>query len=450
MSDDTGWLWALDGWIIAAGVLCAIASSLVGNFLVLRRMSMLGDAVSHAVLPGLAAAFLITGSRHSLPMFVGAAIVGVLTALLTQWIRSFGKVDEGASMGVVFTTLFALGLVMIVRAADTVDLDPGCVLYGAIEFTPLDTIRWLGVDVPRVVITLGIVSLLNLAFVIVAYKELKLTSFDPSLADTMGLRSSWVHYTLMTLVAITAVASFESVGNILVVAMMVVPAAAASLLTDRLPWLIVTSAIIGTLSAILGHLAAIHVPAAFGFASTSTAGMMALAAGSLFLLAMVFGPKNGLVIQAVRRQHLALSILGDDVIAYIYRDEEKQSVAPEHATPVSRQWLQKRLLATTGATSVVLWWYRATGRLEKSQLGYRLTDKGRRSAVLLVRSHRLWEQYLVDQAGMASDRIHGQAERLEHFTTRDVRNKLERETEFPQSDPHGSPIPAERESDRQG
>src|SRR5690606_38844964 len=132
------WLWELDGWIIAAGVLCATAASLLGNFLVLRKMSMLGDAISHAILPGLAVAFFLSGSRQSVPMFIGAALVGVLTALLTQWIHDFGKVDEGASMGVVFTTLFALGLVLIVQTADYVDLDPGCVLYGAIELTPLD------------------------------------------------------------------------------------------------------------------------------------------------------------------------------------------------------------------------------------------------------------------------------------------------------------------------
>lgn len=443
MDDASNWMWELDGWIVAAGVLCAVASSLVGNFLVLRRMSMLGDAVSHAVLPGLAAAFLITGSRHSFPMFIGAAIVGVLTAILTQWIRNFGKVDEGASMGVVFTTLFALGLVMIVQAADRVDLDPGCVLYGAIEFTPLDTVLIFGWDVPRVVITLGIVTLINLLFVVVFYKELKLTSFDPSLADTMGLRSAWIHYTLMTLVAITAVASFESVGNILVVAMMVVPAAAASLLTDRLPWLMVASAVIGAMSAIFGHLAAIHVPGMFGYASTSTAGMMALVAGLLFSLVLVLSPKNGVLVNLIRRQRLSFSILGDDVLAYIYRVEEKQGVAPESLRSMTRPWLQKQLLSSPLATSLVLFWFRLTGKLDWQGNGYMLSPTGRTSAASLVRSHRLWEQYLVDQAGVASDRIHGQAEQLEHFTDRSFRDELERETEFPSSDPHGSPIPAE-------
>jgi manganese/zinc/iron transport system permease protein len=177
MDTVSDWLWELDGWIVLAGILCAVSASLVGNFLVLRRTSMLGDAISHAVLPGLAVAFLVTGSRQSLPMFAGAALVGILTAAMTQWIRDTGKVDEGASMGVVFTTLFALGLVLIVRAADTVDLDPSCVLYGAIELTPLDTIPMdvsgIGVvELPRVVIMLGIVTVINLAFVILFFKEL--------------------------------------------------------------------------------------------------------------------------------------------------------------------------------------------------------------------------------------------------------------------------------------
>src|SRR6056297_458775 len=140
--------WGLDGWIILAGALSAVASALLGNFLVLRRMSMLGDAISHAVLPGLAAAYFLSGTRSSLPMFLGAVLVGIITAFFTEWIRGAGKVDEGASMGVVFTSLFALGLVMIVQAADQVDLDPGCVLYGAIELTPLDTIEIGSIFIP--------------------------------------------------------------------------------------------------------------------------------------------------------------------------------------------------------------------------------------------------------------------------------------------------------------
>jgi len=279
-------------------VLCAAACALVGSFLVLRRMSMMGDAISHAVLPGLAVAFLLTESRASLPMFLGAAVAGVLTAMFTEWIRGAGKVDEGASMGVVFTTLFALGLLLVVQAADHVDLDPGCVLYGAIELTPLDTVRVGGHDIPRVVLTLGTVFLLNLTCVLLLYKELKISSFDPALATTLGIHARLMHYLLMSLVALTAVAAFESVGNILVVAMLIVPAATAHLLTDRLSTMIALAVLFGAASAVLGHVGAIALPAAFGYQSTNTAGMMALMSGLLFALALVFAPRQGILSRA--------------------------------------------------------------------------------------------------------------------------------------------------------
>src|SRR5690606_31556631 len=128
-------LWtSFDTWIVVLGALSAMACAVLGNFLVLRRMSMMGDAISHAVLPGLAGAYLISASRASVPMFIGAVVVGILTAWLTQLLNRTGKVDEGASMGVVFTALFAIGLIMIRRAADAVDLDPNCVLYGDLNF----------------------------------------------------------------------------------------------------------------------------------------------------------------------------------------------------------------------------------------------------------------------------------------------------------------------------
>jgi len=431
------WNWALDGWIVAAGVLCAVASALVGNFLVLRRMSMLGDAISHAVLPGLAAAFFLTGSRDSLPMFVGAALVGVLTALATESIRRFGKVDEGAAMGVVFTALFALGLVLIVQAADRVDLDPGCVLYGAIEMTPLDTVAIAGFDIPRVVIVLGAVLLLNLLAVTLFYKEFKIASFDPSLATTLGYSDSIMHYLLTTLVAITAVASFEAVGNILVVAMLIVPPATALLCTHRLRTMIVLSVVFAALAAVLGHLGAIAVPRLFGYRSTSTAGMMAATAGLLFGVALLLAPRQGIVIASLRKSALSLRILAEDVLALLYRAEERQSPGMDRGglgrVLDAASWRMRLALAALARRGDVV---AAGGR-------YTLTDRGREQAKVLVRSHRLWERYLATTAGLGENLIHGRAEQLEHFTDRELRGQLDQEMENPRLDPHGSPIPPE-------
>jgi len=437
MLNMLNWNWSLDGWIVAAGALCAVAASLLGNFLVLRRMSMLGDAISHAILPGLAAAFFFSGSRSSVPMFLGAVAVGVLTAMFTEWIRSAGNVDEGASMGVVFTSLFALGLLIIVQAADHVDLDPGCVLYGAIEMTPLD--RWqIGAwEIPRVVVVLSIVTLVNALFVVVFYKELKISSFDPALATTIGFPAALVHYLLMTLVAVTAVASFESVGNILVVAMFVVPPSAAYLLTDRLDRMLVLSVLLAIASAVLGHLAARAIPNWFGFQSTTTAGMMAVAAGGLFTAALLFAPRHGVLVKAGRRRLLAWRILSEDVIAYLYRCEERGE------TPPTTNQLQDALLAGPLATRFMLQVQQTWKRIEPSGDGFRLTVGGREQAQHLVRAHRLWESYLVAEAGLPTERIHDKAESFEHYTTRDLRDRLDDETATPEVDPHGRPIPPE-------
>lgn len=300
---------AIDTWIVVVGVLAAVSCALLGNFLVLRKMSMMGDAISHAVLPGLAIAFILTGARASLTMFIGAAIAGVLTALFTQWISKFGNVDRGASMGIVFTTLFALGLILIVHAADHVDLDPGCVLYGAIELTPLDVV-WrpelfgMVLDVPRPALVLTGVTLLNLFFILLFFKELRISSFDPELATTMGISANLMHYLLMTLVAITTVAAFEAVGSIIVIAMLITPAAAAHLLTDRLGLMILISVVLAALSAVLGHLSALVVPGWIGFESASTSGMMAVMSGLVFAVALFLAPRYGIVSRKFGRKEM--------------------------------------------------------------------------------------------------------------------------------------------------
>lgn len=299
------WL-PLDTWIVIIGALCAAACALPGCFLVLRQMSMMGDAISHAVLPGLAIGFLLSGSRTSLVMFVAAVLTGIITAVFTHWVSYFGRVDRGAAMGVVFTTLFAVGLLLIVRAADHVDLDPGCVLYGAIELTPLDTALQVTfgeqvIGVPRAALVLGGVLLMNIVVIVALFKEFRISSFDSELATTCGIPAAWMHYLLMTLVAVTTVASFEAVGSIIVIAMLVVPAATAHLLTDRLGVMLWISAMFGALAALSGHVGAIVLPPLFGYDSTNTAGMMALASGMLFVMTWLFAPRYGLVGKSRKR-----------------------------------------------------------------------------------------------------------------------------------------------------
>jgi manganese/zinc/iron transport system permease protein len=427
----------LDSWIVITGALSAMACALLGNFLVLRRMSMMGDAISHAVLPGLAIAFLITGSRESLPMLIGAVAIGVVTSFLVQGISKLSNLDQGATMGVVFTTLFALGLILIRQAADHVDLDPGCVLYGAIELTPLDTHEIMGYEIPAAALTNGGMLLLNALFVVIFYKELKITTFDPALATTMGINANVMHYVLMTFVAATTVAAFESVGSILVIAMLIVPAASAHLLTDRLPIMLGVSLLVASAAAVFGHVSAIIIPGWFGFRDTSTAGMMGVAAGAIFLLVFLFAPRHGVVSRSLSQALLALKIARDDVLGFLYRYTE---LAANDSAPLKADDLREGLKLGFVA-NLALWDLKRKGRLVLEGDGLSLTSIGEQEGRGLVRSHRLWEAYLCSRLGACDTDVHLPAHKLEHFTDASMQTKLDQETGHPGVDPHRRNIP---------
>jgi manganese/zinc/iron transport system permease protein len=284
-----------DLWTVAIAACCCLACGLLGCFLMLRRMSLLGDAISHAILPGLAAAFFLTGSREPIAMLAGAMVVGVLTAVISTGLNRWGRVPEDASMGVVFTTLFAFGVILITLVARDVDLDPGCVLYGLIEFAPFDTVRVFGLELPRSFVWLFSVLVINVTLITIFFKELKIVCFDPYLATTMGISATAVHYGLMTAVAATSVASFEAVGSILVVAMLVAPGATAHLLTDKLGRLLWWSAAIAILSALLGYVLAVLF-------NTSVAGMIATVGLGLFMLAAIASPRHGFIAKQFHRR----------------------------------------------------------------------------------------------------------------------------------------------------
>ncbi|MFN6130639.1 MAG: metal ABC transporter permease [Planctomycetota bacterium] len=286
------WYWQVDGWMVLAGALCAMSCALVGNFLVLRRLSLIGDAISHAVLPGIAAAFLWTGSRSAWVAIAGAAIVGVLTVWLTEFIRQYGRVEESAAIGVVFTALFALGLVMIART-DHVDLDPSCVLYGNLETIVLDRVATPLGEIPRVVLELGCVFAINSILILILYKEWTLSTFDAALASAQGISPAFFHYLLAAMVAVTCIVSFRAVGNILVIAMLIVPSSIAFLICSRLSRMILVSLLAAIAVAVLGHSAAITLPHALGGKSVNSAAKMALVAGVLLVATLLCSRQGG-------------------------------------------------------------------------------------------------------------------------------------------------------------
>ncbi|WP_035705321.1 metal ABC transporter permease [Niveispirillum irakense] len=295
---------------LLAATLACLSCALVGNFLVLRRQSLMGDAITHAVLPGIVAGFLVAGTRDTFPMMAGALTAAIIAAILIELVRRLGRVEAGAAMGVIFTAMFALGVVMIEQgAARQVDLDADCVLYGQLEgilwFAPqgwaslADPAVWA--DMPRQVVQLAAVFALCLTLVLVFLKELTLVSFDPALADTLGLKSWMVQHGIAAMAALAAIAAFEAVGSILVIAMLICPAATARLLCDRVPAQLGLSLLVGAATGIGGYLLGAFGPHLLGYdQSVSAAGMIATLAGLILALAILFAPRYGVLARRKR------------------------------------------------------------------------------------------------------------------------------------------------------
>jgi manganese/zinc/iron transport system permease protein len=281
--------------ILLLAVVTAVACAIPGVFLVLRRMSLMSDAISHSILLGIVLAFFWTHSLNSPLLIVAATLTGVLTVALVEVLFRTRLVKEDAAIGIVFPALFSIGVILVSRHAADVHLDVDAVLVGELAFAPFRRLELWGADLgPRGLWSMTGILLLNLAFVTALYKELKLTTFDELLAAALGFSPVLVHYAFMAMVSVTAVGAFDVVGSILVIALMIAPPATAYLLTDRLRTMLVLSALIGASSALTGY--------GLSFAlDASIAGSMAAMSGLHFTGGLLLAPRQGVLARAALR-----------------------------------------------------------------------------------------------------------------------------------------------------
>jgi manganese/iron transport system permease protein len=389
---------------LLVGGICAVLSC----FLLVKRWALLGDAISHAVLPGVAIAYLL-----GLPFFVGAVTTGVLTALGISAVERHTRIKEDSAMGIVFTGAFALGFVLVSRIrSKAVDLFH--ILFGNV----------LGVSDSDLVLT-AVTGAVVLGAVLLLYKELVLWTFDPVAAAAMGLPTAVLHYTLMFLLALTIVASLQTVGIVLVVAMLITPGAVAFLLTDRMSRMLGVAVGVGVVSTVTGLFLSYHLNVASG-------ATMVLVASVLFVAAVLVGPREGVVWEWLRRRRLAQERAVEDLLKQAYalgsQGVPLEALAERAGLPRrGAAWLVRRL--------------EGAGLLRREGGRVTLSEAGRARAVDLVRSHRLWERYLVDRAGLSWAEVHAEAERLEHLSPGELAARLEEALGHPSRDPHGSPIP---------
>ena len=289
--------------LIAAVV--AIACAIPGVFLVLRKMALISDAISHSILPGIVIGFFITEDLNSPLLIILAAITGVITVILVEAIQKTGLVKEDTAIGLVFPALFSIGVILIAKNANDVHLDVDAVLLGELAFAPFDRFMIAGMDVgPKALWVMGTILLITIGMLFAFFKELKVSTFDAGLSAALGFSPVVLHYGLMTVSSVTVVGAFEAVGAVLVVALMIAPAATAYLLTSNLKKMLVLSVIFGVFSAIAGYWMAHLLDA-------SIAGSMTTVLGLVFLFVYLFAPSKGLiaVIYRQKQQRTEVSLL---------------------------------------------------------------------------------------------------------------------------------------------
>ncbi len=404
---------------VLGAVLLGINGGMLGTFLVVRRMALVGDTLAHAVLPGVVGGYLWNLSKDPAAMLVGAVIAGVLGTALMNAVTATTKLKADAAQGLVLTGFFAVGVCLIAL------LPPGNkggvdkFLFGQLAAVSAQD---LGFMVKSTVSTL--------IFTCLAYRGLLVLSFDPVFGRLCGLPIRWLHYGLMLLMTLGIVVAMESVGVVLVSALLVIPASAASLLSHRLHYLLPLAALFGVLAALAGTF--------FSFVGDGLpAGpMVVLCAASIFVLASLFGPRDGVVSKWLRLRRWRQREAQENDLKAIYRSLEAcgknvgDQFSPGGSTKIKvfrinslRKLLQMNLLTAEGAAS------------------YRLTPEGQRQAKRVVRNHRLWELYLATRASFATDHVHDDAERMEHWLTDEEAQRLALQLGNPTTDPHGRRIP---------
>ena len=406
--------WAIRALLasMAVGISCGI----LGCFIVLRNMSMVGDALSHAILPGVVLAFFIFGTDSSWGFFLGAVLAGWVCSFLITWIQTKVSTKNDAAVGIVFTCMFSLGVIGItfLDSRKNVHIDLKDYLFGNI----------LGVSDSDLYVSL-MVTLTVVAGVMIFYRSLFLTTFQSVVARTMGVNVERVHYFLMLLLSFAIVSALRTVGVILVVAMLITPASTSLLLFKRLPNVILFSAFLGLGTAIGGFFLSLVLDAPPG-------PLMAVLATALYVLAVIFSPTSGLLIRSIQSTREKQKIRQEDIIKCIHMHNNR-GISVD-ASLVAEKLEINPFILRRAVRSLV-----KKGLLEAS--GFELTRKGKKRGEQLIRAHRLWETYMVNKMGMDSDQIHDEAERLEHHLSEEIINEVAADLDFPDMDPHGSPIP---------
>ncbi|MBL7076991.1 MAG: metal ABC transporter permease [Kiritimatiellae bacterium] len=396
------------------GSIIAVACAVLGCYIILRKMAFIGDAMSHALLPGVGIGYLVmnalfAGGFTAGGLLLGALIAALLTSVSISFLSNVGRIAEDTAIGIIYTGLFAAGVVILTRFQQHINIDLNHFFQGDIYGVSWADL-WLSAGVAAVV----------LSIITIFYRHLTIVSFDPTMAASIGLPTRGIHILLTIMIALVCVAGISMVGVIMIVGLLITPAALAYMLTDRLPRMMGLAAVMGVLSVITGLYFSEWVNASGG-------GSIMFMGFLLFLVGLILAPRYGLMAAWLRRRRLVPQADLEDVLRWAYegcREIEELPLDKRHLRKVARQMVREDLIDP--------------GPLRKGCI--LLTDKGSQEAAHIMRSHQLWEGHLI-RSGMSAEAAHEAAHELEHLHYRNVLVDFDAELEHPAKDVDGKPIP---------
>ena len=406
----------------------------LGSFLVVRKLSLLGDTLSHAVLPGVALGFLWNASKDPWAIFIGATAAGILGVALVGWIKQTTHLKEDSAMGMVLAGFYGLGICMTTMIQNMAMGNKS----GLDKFFFGQAAALSSGDIQL----LGIISIITVVLVLIFYKEFLAISFDTGFAQAIGMPVQVLHYALMALLTFAVVVSLQAVGVVLVSALLITPAAAAFLLTDRMHWMLILAAGFGMLSGVLG--------AFISYLSNNlpTGPLIVLGATLIFVLALFFSPRHGFLTKTLRRKRQRQRIALENTLKSVFYlcensdFERREFVVAELAVERNSNLpATEREIRNLVKADMAEWIVDSNTPSMSGQARFRLSKEGWYRACEIVRNHRLWELYLTNAASYESDHVHDDAEEIEHLIGEGIVKRLEDRLENPIHDPHGRLIP---------
>lgn len=412
---------------LIGAVLLGLNCGLLGSFVVVRRMALVGDTLSHAVLPGVALGFLYSMTKDPVAILIGATLVGGFAMLVVSWIMSTTRLKQDAALGLVLSSFYAVGICLFT----VIQRLPTGSKSGLDKFMFGQASALNGQDV----VLIGITTALSLAFVCVFYGGLQVLSFHRGFGETLGLPMGFLHHALMLLTSFAIVVAMQAVGVVLVSAMLIIPPSAAYLLTDRLHRMVVLAAAIGVATASVGAFLS------FLGNNLPTGPLMVLAGTVFFAASFLFAPRHGWLARLWRRHRRRLRTERENTLKAMHRALENRGCRDEEVSidelatilrePPDEIRNRVRRIVHAGLAT-----------LSDGGDAVHFTPQGLQLATSIVRNHRLWELYLTNIAHFEADHVHDDAEKIEHVLSEEEVRKLERRLEFPDVDPHGRRIPS--------